>query len=66
VDGVPRHIAPNREKATLETPTGVNAKNTLTERDKTRNVEDRIGCEQMKLHTIHKQKPTPNFVGRKR
>jgi hypothetical protein len=66
VDGVPRHIASDREKVTPETPIGVNDKETLTEHDKKCNMEDRIGCELMKLHTIHKQKPTPNFVGRKR
>jgi hypothetical protein len=34
VDGVPRHIASDREKVTPETPIGVNDKETLTECDK--------------------------------
>jgi hypothetical protein len=37
---------------------GVNAKKTLTERNDRHNVEDRIGCELVKLHIVNKENPT--------
>jgi hypothetical protein len=44
----------------------LDAKETLIEHDKTRNVEDRIRHELMQLHVVHKEKPMPKFMGRKK
>jgi hypothetical protein len=45
---------------------GLNAQEGLAESHKTGNVQKRIRCELVKLHTINKQKPTEKLVGRKR
>jgi hypothetical protein len=45
---------------------GFDPQKRFTKCDKAGNVEDRVGCELMKLHTIDEKKPTKEFVGRKR
>jgi hypothetical protein len=47
-------------------PVRVNAQECFTQSDEARNVKKRIWHELMQLHTIHKQKPTKKFMGRKR
>jgi hypothetical protein len=42
------------------------AQKAFTERDKTRNVENRVGREVMKLHSINEEKPTKKPVGKNR
>jgi hypothetical protein len=45
---------------------GINAQKCLTQSDEAGNVQQRIWCELVQLHTIHKQEPTKKFVGRER
>ena len=45
---------------------GVDAKEALTQRDEARNVQNRIWCELVKLHTVHKKKSTKKLMDRKR
>jgi hypothetical protein len=66
VNSVLRRDPSDKENAHPEVLVWLDAKETLTERDKTRNVTDRIRHELMQLHVVHKEKPMPKFVGRKR
>jgi hypothetical protein len=45
---------------------GFDTQKRLAKSHKTGNVEDRIWCELVKLHTVNIKKPTKEFVGRKR
>jgi hypothetical protein len=45
---------------------GFDPQKRFTKCDKAGDVEDRVWCELMKLHTIHEKKPTKELVGRKR
>jgi hypothetical protein len=45
---------------------GFDPQKQLTESYKTSNLENRVWCELVKLHTIYEKKPTKEFVGRKR
>jgi hypothetical protein len=45
---------------------GLNAQERLAKSHETRNVQKRVRCELVKLHTINKEKTTKEFVGRKR
>jgi hypothetical protein len=45
---------------------GFDPQKRLAQSRKTSNVEDRIWCEMVKLHTVNIKKPTKEFVGRKR
>jgi hypothetical protein len=45
---------------------GLNAQEGLAESHETGNVQKRIWCELVELHTVNKQKPTEKLVGRKR
>jgi hypothetical protein len=44
----------------------LNAQEGLAESHETGNVQKRIWCELMELHTVNKEKPTEKLVGRKR
>jgi hypothetical protein len=44
---------------------GINPQKRLAKSYETSNVQERVWCELMKLHTINKKKPTKEFVGRK-
>jgi hypothetical protein len=44
----------------------INPQKRLTQSYEASNVQDRLWCELMKLHTVNKKKPTKKFVGRKR
>jgi hypothetical protein len=44
----------------------VNAKKGLPKSDKAHNVQNRIWCELIQLHTINNEKPVKKFMGRKR
>jgi hypothetical protein len=63
MDSGPRYVAPKEKEAAPETLVGFNAKKTLTEHDETCNVENRIGCEMMKMHTINKKDPMHKLMG---
>jgi hypothetical protein len=54
------------ENALPQTPGWINAKESFTKCDKTRYVEDGVGCELMQLHGIDKKEPTKEFVGGER
>jgi hypothetical protein len=45
---------------------GFDPQKRFTECDKGGDVENRVWCELMKLHTVDEKKPTKEFVGRKR
>jgi hypothetical protein len=45
---------------------GLNAQEGLAESHKTSDVQKRIRCELVELHTVNKQKPTEKLMGRKR
>jgi hypothetical protein len=45
---------------------GLNAQEGLAESHETGDVQKRIRCELVELHTVNKQKPTEKLVGRKR
>jgi hypothetical protein len=45
---------------------GLNAQERLVKSHKAGNVKNRIWCELVKLHTINKEEPTEELVGRKR
>jgi hypothetical protein len=45
---------------------GFNPQKRLTKSYKTSNVENRVWCELVKLHTVYEKKPTKEFVGRER
>jgi hypothetical protein len=45
---------------------GFDPQKRLTKSYKTSNVENRVWCELVKLHTVYKEKPTKEFVGRER
>jgi hypothetical protein len=49
-----------------QSPVGINAQKSFTQGDEAGNVQKRIWRELMKLHAVHKEKPTKKFVGRKR
>jgi hypothetical protein len=44
---------------------GINPQKRLAQSYETSNVQDRVWCELVKLHTINKKKPTKAFMGRK-
>jgi hypothetical protein len=44
---------------------GINPQKRLTKSYEASNLQDRIWCELVKLHTINKKKPTKEFMGRK-
>jgi hypothetical protein len=45
---------------------GINPQKRLAQSYEASNVQDRVWCELVKLHTVNKKKPTKKFVGRKR
>jgi hypothetical protein len=45
---------------------GLDPQKRLAKGDETGNVKNRIWCELVKLHTIYKEKPTKELVGRER
>jgi hypothetical protein len=45
---------------------GFNPQERLAKSDETGNMKNRVGCEMVKVHTIHKEKPMKELVGRKR
>jgi hypothetical protein len=45
---------------------GVDAQECFTKSDEAGNMKKRIWCELMQLHAIDKEKPTKEFMGRKR
>jgi hypothetical protein len=45
---------------------GFDPQNRLTKSYKISNVENRVWCELVKLHTVYEKKPTKEFVGRER
>jgi hypothetical protein len=45
---------------------GFNPQKRLAQSYEASNVQDRVWCELVKLHTVNKKKPTKKFVGRKR
>jgi hypothetical protein len=45
---------------------GLDPQEGFAECDKAGNVQDRIGCEVVKLHAIDKKNPTEEFMGRDR
>jgi hypothetical protein len=49
-----------------ENPVWVNAQKSFTKSDEVGDMKKRIWRELMQLHAIHKEKPTKEFVGRKR
>jgi hypothetical protein len=57
-------VKPKEES--LEKKVGFAAQKRFTECDKIGNVENRVWCELMKLHTIDEKKPTKELVGRER
>jgi hypothetical protein len=54
------------EKEFPKNPMGLDPQEGFAESDKMGDVQDRIGCALVKLHTINQEKPTEKFVGRKR
>jgi hypothetical protein len=44
----------------------MDAQEAFAESNKASDVEDGVWCELVKLHAVHKQKPTKKFVGRQR
>jgi hypothetical protein len=61
-----RNTGVEAEKEFPKNPMGFDPQEGFAECDKAGNVQDRIGCELMKLHTINKKKPTKKFMGRER
>jgi hypothetical protein len=45
---------------------GFDPQERLAKSNKTGNVQNRVWCELVKLHTVHKEKPTKELVGRER
>jgi hypothetical protein len=45
---------------------GFDPQKRLAKSDEIGNVKNRVWCELVKLHTIHKEKPTKELVGRER
>jgi hypothetical protein len=45
---------------------GINPQKRLAQSYEASNMQDRVWCELVKLHTVNKNKPTKKFVGRKR
>jgi hypothetical protein len=54
------------EKWTSRAENGVRSQEGLAKSHETGNVEDRVRCEMVKLHTVNIKKPTKELVGRKR
>jgi hypothetical protein len=45
---------------------GFDPQERLAKSNETGDVQNRVWCELVKLHTVHKEKPTKEFVGRER
>jgi hypothetical protein len=57
---------PDDKDSTPKRPMGLDPQKTLTERDETRNVQNRVGIQIMELNLIRKKKTAKKRVRRKR
>jgi hypothetical protein len=61
-----RNIGAEPKNRPPEKKVGLNSQERLAKSHETRNVQKRVRCELVKLHTVNENKPTKELVGRER